>query len=254
MGAGHAHALYVHEHSLVHRLAPETKLVALFSFVVIVALTPRQDVWAFAAYAGMLGAVIRLARVKFRFVLLRLMVVLPVLAFALVIPFVSSGERVPILGLEVSAPGIWGAWNIAAKAVLGATASILLAATTEVPQILKGLGALHVPAVLVSVAGFMVRYLEIIAEEISRTSTAMRSRGYAPRWLWQSRPAASAAGTTFIRSFERGERVHQAMASRGFSGHMPNISEGPTPASHWAIAALLPLTAVLVALMSLWLS
>jgi cobalt/nickel transport system permease protein len=51
MGAGHAHALYVHEHSPIHRLAPEAKLVAAFLFVFAVAVTSREAVWAFLVYA-----------------------------------------------------------------------------------------------------------------------------------------------------------------------------------------------------------
>ena len=33
MGAGHAHALFVHEHSRIHHLAPEAKLAAAFDFI-----------------------------------------------------------------------------------------------------------------------------------------------------------------------------------------------------------------------------
>ena len=68
MGAGHAHALYVHEHSPVHRLSPESKLVATFLFVTSVAITPRQEVWAFAAYGALVVAVAAFSRLPARFV------------------------------------------------------------------------------------------------------------------------------------------------------------------------------------------
>ncbi|HCU49972.1 MAG TPA: cobalt ECF transporter T component CbiQ, partial [Micromonosporaceae bacterium] len=51
MGAGHAHAMYVHQHSLVHHLAPETKIVAALAFTIVVVATPRERVVAFGAYA-----------------------------------------------------------------------------------------------------------------------------------------------------------------------------------------------------------
>ncbi len=139
MGAGHAHALYVHEHSRIHRLAPETKLVAVVAFVVTVALTPRSAVWAFAAYAGVLAVATMLARVPVRFVAVRLVAVVPFILFALLIPFIASGERIDVLGVPVSEEGLWGAWNIVAKATIGAAAAILLAATTDVPDILRGM-------------------------------------------------------------------------------------------------------------------
>ena len=49
----------------------------------------------------------------------------------------------------------------------------------------------------------------------------MTARGYDPSWIAQIRPLATAAGALFIRSYERGERVHQAMLARGFVGEFP---------------------------------
>lgn len=251
MGAGHAHPLYVHEHSRVHRLAPEVKLAAAFAFVLAVALTPREAVWAFAADALALGAVIGLARLPWRFVLARLLVILPFIGFAFLIPFIASGEPVRVLGMELSRDGLWGAWNIVAKAMLGATVSITLAATTEVPDILTGMTRLRVPPAFTTIAAFMVRYLEVVAGELRRMRIAMTARGYAPRWLWQAKPVAASAGALFVRSYERGERVHAAMLSRGYTGTMPTLDERVATRSEWLVAACLPLVAAIAAVSGL---
>lgn len=247
MGAGHAHALYIHGHSRVHLLAPEIKVAAAFSMVVAVAITPREAFWAFAVYGALLATVGVIASVPAGFVALRLTAVLPFIAFAFLIPFVASGDEVEVLGLSVSEQGLWSAWNILAKAVLGATTSILLVATTEVPKILQGMGKLKVPSVFVSIAGFMVRYLELIADELGRMRSAMRARGYEPRWLWQAGPFASAAGTLFVRSYERSERVHAAMLSRGYHGSMPELGPEPGRSADWLIGAVVPVIALAVA-------
>ncbi|CAN5868104.1 MAG: cobalt ECF transporter T component CbiQ [Euzebyales bacterium] len=251
MGAGHAHPLYVHEHSPVHRLAPEVKLAAAFAFVLAVAVTPREAIWAFAIDAATVGLVIRLARLPVRFVAARLAIILPFIAFAFLIPFVASGERIDVLGVSVSQVGLWGTWNIIAKATLGAGVSILLAGTTEVPQLLRGLERLRVPPTLTTIAAFMVRYLELLAAELGRMRTAMTARGYDPRWLWQVRPIAAGAGALFIRSYERGERVHAAMLSRGYSGAMPTIDERVASRREWLAAASAPLTAGIAAAVAL---
>ena len=60
MGAGHAHRLYRHGHSPVHALPPHTKLTAVFAFVLVVVSTPREAMWAFAAYAGLLALLLNL--------------------------------------------------------------------------------------------------------------------------------------------------------------------------------------------------
>jgi len=251
VGAGHAHALYVHEHSPVHRLAPEAKVAAAFGFVLAVALTPRQAVWAFAVDAAALLAVIRLARVPARFMLARLTIIVPFVTFALVIPFIASGEQMDVLGVGVSREGLWGTWNILAKAGLGATTSILLAATTEVPAILHGLTRLRVPPTLTMIAAFMIRYLELIADQLRRMRIAMTARGYDPRWLWQARPIAASAGALFIRSYERGERVHAAMLARGYAGAMPPLNQRTAGSREWLAAGALPLVAAAMAVAGL---
>jgi cobalt/nickel transport system permease protein len=252
MGAGHAHALYVHEHSPVHRLPPEVKIAAAFTFVASVAVTPREAVAVFLVDAVALGIVVRLARVPVRFLLTRMVVIAPFLLVALLLPFVAVGEQVEVLGLSLAVEGLWGAWSMAVKATLGAATSLTLAATTEVPVLLRGLERLKVPAVLTQIAAFMVRYLEVVVGEVQRQRTAMLARGYDPRWLWQARAIAASAGTLFIRSYERGERVHAAMLSRGYAGHMPPpLDEPPTTPQQWLAAATLPVVGVTGAVLAL---
>jgi cobalt/nickel transport system permease protein len=253
MGAGHAHALYVHEHSPVHRLPPEVKLAAAFATVFAVGLTPRDAVWAFALDGVALAVVIGLARLRPAFVLTRMVAVLPFILFAFLIPFIAEGDEVAVLGMSLSREGLWGTWNIVAKAVLGIVVSIVLAATTEVPDMLRGMARLRVPWVFTSVAGFMVRYLELIAGELSRQRIAMRARGYEPRWLWDARPIATSAGALFVRSYERGERIHAAMVARGYAGTMPRPDDRSPAAAEWAAAlgfAALPVAIAVIAIIS----
>lgn len=238
MGAGHSHALYVHEHSVVHRAAPQVKLVAALGMVISIAVTPREAIWAFGLYAFLIGVSAVLSRVPLRFVLVRLLAVAPFVLFALFIPFIATGETTEILGLEVSVEGLWGAWNVLIKAVLGASVSIVLTATTEVADIIRGLGVLRVPVLFTSIATFMIRYLELVAEELKRMRTAMAARGYDPRWLSQARPIATSAGALFVRSYERGERVHAAMLARGFNGEMPTLSQPSVSRAQWVGVAV----------------
>lgn len=250
MGAGHAHALYVHEHTPLHHLAPEAKLAAAFGFVAFVAITPPQAVWAFAVYAIAVGGLVRASKVSVRFMASRLLVVLPFIVFAFLIPFIGSGERVEIIGLSLSQEGLWSMWNILAKATIGASVSILLAATTEIPDLIRGMGRLKVPPVMISIATFMVRYLEVIAGELGRMRVAMTARGYDPRWLWQAKPIAASAGALFVRSYERGERVYDAMLSRGYTGEMPDLGHRAAERSEWARVSILPGLALVVAIVA----
>jgi cobalt/nickel transport system permease protein len=255
MGGGHhrhdAHQLVVERDSRVHRLDARIKLVALVVFVVAVSITPRRSVWVFVLDAALLGLVATAARVPASLIARRVVVVAPFLAVAAIVPFIGDGARTQVGPFPLSTDGLWAGWGIAAKAILGATASILLTATTPIPTILAGMTRLRVPRPIAAIVAFMIRYLDLIADQLHRMRRAMVARGHDPRWLWQARPLAAAAGTVFVRTYERGERVHQAMLARGFTGHMPDPDPTPVPVHRWlaglapsAIAATAAITAL----------
>lgn len=249
MGAGHAHKLYRHGHSPVHALPPHCKLAAVFCFVLVVVSTPREAMWAFALYAALLGGVAYAARVPAGYLLKRLLIEVPFVAFAVLMPFVAEGERVEVLGMSLSVSGLWGAWNVLAKGTLGVAASVLLASTTELRSLLLGLQRLKLPPMLVQIASFMIRYGDVITDEMRRMSVARRSRGFEARGVRHWGVLGKTAGALFIRSYERGERVHLAMVSRGYTGTMPVIDEVTATRAQWSYAAALPVSALAVCLL-----
>jgi cobalt/nickel transport system permease protein len=235
----------------VHRLPAQVKLVGLLVFVLAVVAIPREAFWAHALAGCLLLGVMILAELPAGFVARRMLIEVPILVFALLLPLFGRGETTEVLGITMSVEGLWGAWTILAKATLGIGASVLVSSTTTVPDMIRGLDRIHVPQVLTAIAGFMVRYLDIVAGEFSRRRAAMTSRGYEPRWIWQGGPLAQSAGTLFIRSFERGERVHQAMVARGFTGRMPVYGDRPATLVEWMSGLSVPLAAVTLASLSL---
>jgi cobalt/nickel transport system permease protein len=232
----------------VHRLPAHVKLVVSFVFVLIVALTPREQVWSFAAYAVLLGVVAAVARIPARIIASRMVVELPFVVFALLMPFLSPGPHVTVLGLSLSEAGLWSAFNVLAKATLGVVTSILLAATTDLRAILAGLQRLRLPPLIVQIMTFMLRYADVVSEEIRRMRIARESRGFVARDLRQAPVIARSAGALFIRTYERGERVHLAMLARGYRGTMPALDAEPAHASEWLRATMLPLAAAVAAL------
>ncbi|TDC52695.1 cobalt ECF transporter T component CbiQ [Actinomadura sp. KC345] len=248
MGPGPVDRLYVPGASPVHRLPPQTKIVAVLAFVLLVVATPRERMWAFGGYALLLAAVALIARVPFRTVARRTVIEVPFVAFALLIPFVAEGERIGVLGVQVSQGGLWDAWNILAKATLGVVASILLAATTEPRLLLLGIERLRMPPLLTQIAAFMLRYADVVTAELGRMRVARASRGFAARDVRATRVLARSIGALFLRSYERGERVHLAMLSRGYDGRMPVMHDVGATAAQWTAAAALPSAAALVAL------
>ncbi|MFC0864661.1 cobalt ECF transporter T component CbiQ [Sphaerimonospora cavernae] len=250
MSAGHHHQLYRAGDTPVHRLPPQCKLVAVAAFAVAVVATPRERFWAFGVYALLLAAVAVAARVPAGFILRRMVIEVPFVLFAVAIPIIGTGERAEVLGMSLSVPGMWAAWNILAKASLGVVASILLAATTEPRTMLLGAERLRLPRLLVQIAAFMLRYMDVILDQMRRMRIARESRAFVARDIRQAPVLARSAGALFIRSYERGERVHLAMLSRGYAGEMPVIRDLSASGRDWGMAVILPCLAAATAVLS----
>lgn len=221
MGAGHGHRLHFHGHSPVHRAPAHLKLLGLLVFMLVVVATPRQAYAVLAAEAAALLGVVLLSRVPLRYLLPRMVVEVPFAVFALLMPFISHGPRTEVLGLTVSEPGLHAGVALLVKGSIGVLASLTLAATTEPQDLLRGLQRLRMPELVVQIMGFMIRYLDVVTGELARMLTAMRSRGCDPRSPRHWPVLARSLGALFIRSYERGERVHLAMLSRGYDGRLP---------------------------------
>ncbi|WP_299932002.1 cobalt ECF transporter T component CbiQ [uncultured Nocardioides sp.] len=225
MGAGHGHRLHFHGHSPVHRAPAHLKVLALLGFMLVVVATPRQAYALFAVEAAVLLAVIALSRVPLRYLLPRMVVEVPFVVFAALMPFIAHGPRTEVLGMTVSEPGLVAGVALLVKGTIGVLASLTLAATTEPQDLLRGLQRLRAPDLVVQIMGFMIRYLDVVTAELGRMMTALRSRGCDPRSPRHWPVLARSLGALFIRSYERGERVHLAMLSRGYDGRLPQSGE-----------------------------
>ena len=244
MGAGHSHPLYLPGTSVVHRLPAEVKILAAFLGVVCVVVTPREAFAVFGGYLLLLAAVWAAARIPPGWIAVRSLIEAPFVVLAVLLPFTGGGATVDVLGLALSQEGLLGAWNILVKGTLGVLTSLTLAATTPLRDLLLGLQRLRAPSLVVTIATLMLRYVDVIAAEARRMRLARISRGHDPRFLWQARATATGIGALFIRSYERGERVHLAMLSRGWAGEMPRLSDARTTRRQW----LTGLSPVVVAL------
>ena len=170
-------------------------------------------------------------------------------------PFFGEGEKFSLLGLELYRDGLLAGTSIVVKGTLGVLAAVILSTTTTAREILRGLETLKLPTIMVQIASFMLRYINVISDEMERMKIARESRGFIATGIKHWKVLATAAAALFIRSYERGERVHLAMLSRGFDGVLPSLNNQSVTARQWLTALSIPflaLTASLIALMIGW--
>jgi cobalt/nickel transport system permease protein len=221
MGGAHGHQLHFHAHSRIHRAPAHLKVVALVALMLAVVATPLGWWPLLVGYAGLLAVVIAMSHVPPAYLAKRMVVEVPFVLFAVLLPFVATGPQVDVAGVSVSESGLHAGAKLLITATLGVVASLTLAATTEPQELLQGLARLRMPVLLVQIMGFMIRYLEVVTDELRRMRIARESRGFDARNPRHWPVLARSFGALFIRSYERGERVHLAMLSRGYTGRMP---------------------------------
>ena len=160
-------------------------------------------------------------------------------------PFLAGGERQEFLGVSVSSEGLTSAASILTKATCGVVIAIILSSTTTAAQILLGLEILKMPDLIVQIASFMLRYLNVINDEMARMNVARASRGFDAKGMKDWKVLANAAGALFIRSYERGERVHVSMLSRGYEGSLSVHAREVVARRDKVLLGLLVITALL---------
>ena len=231
--------------SPIHRLDPRAKVLGFAGITVVGVSTPLAAWPAFVACGLALATIAVVARVAPGVIWSRVRVILPLVLFvAVFVPFVRGGPAVEVGPLSLSEQGLETFALVTAKATIGALSAVLLAATTSFPDILHGLERLRVPRLLTVIAGFMYRYVFVIADEARRMRAALAARAYRPRHLGQVAALGRMVTALFLRSYERGERVYLAMLARGYAGAMPRLAVLAFRRADTAFLATLALTLI----------
>jgi cobalt/nickel transport system permease protein len=195
----------------LQRLDPRVKLIATAAFVVVVVATPMGWWSALAAEGLILAFLIGLSGVPPRTLAARWLGFLVLFGFLSLMVAPARPERATY-GLPVVAA------TLLVKDSLAFLATLLLVQVTPFRKILTAMRRLGAPIVLVSTLQFMYRYLFVLTEELDRMVAARRARTFRRSGRLDWGLLTGLIGVLFLRSFERGERVHAAMLARGWDG------------------------------------
>ena len=232
--------LYLHRHSVTHSLPAHVKIVTVLAFISVSVSTPITRWPAFVAFFLLLVAAALASKIPLLLLFKRALIEIPFIFFAILMPFFGTGEKFEIAGIELYREGLLAGTSIVVKGTLGVLAAVILSTTTTAREILRGLERLKLPAVMVQIASFMLRYVNVISDEMERMKVARESRGFVATGIKHWKVLATSAAALFIRSYERGERVHLAMLSRGFDGNLPSLDNNKATQRQWVTALSLP--------------
>jgi cobalt/nickel transport system permease protein len=255
---------YQFRESAIHRLDPRVKVVATFSFILSNVLLPDGAWLAFAAAWVFLLVATLLARLTPGYTLKRSLLALPFILAAVTIIFTLPGRPLPALQvgpwlLTPTDAGLLRFASIATRSWLSVQMAVLLVATTSFPDVMHALRHLRMPALLVAIISFTYRYLFVLIDEALRLmrardarSARLPDRRRGRSLLWQARVAGNMAGQLFLRSYDRSDRVYQAMLARGYQGHFLTLNPHRIRATDWLAMALMALWFCIIQLVGRW--
>lgn len=239
---------YQDRSSPVHSLDARIKLVLVVAFIFTSALTPTGAWPVYILLLAMILSAELLSELGIPFYLKRALLAAPFVLAAVPVIFTLRGEVLITLplGLAVTAPGLERFISVAFKSWISVQAAILLASTTTFPDILVAMRALRLPRLLVAIIGLMWRYIFVIVDEVMRMLRARAARsgessmaGYRTGGsiFWRSQVTGGMAGSLFLRSLERSDRIYNAMLARGYDGEVRSLPHPGLRPVDWAVCA-----------------
>ena len=221
--------LYQTASSPVHTLDPRVKITSTIAFILSCVLLPDGYWILYAISWGILILISFISQIKLSFILKRSLIAIPFTLMAITVIFTIPGEPLSKinlfnLDLTITAEGLIRFASIMIRAWCSVQATILLTATTTFPDLAHGLRHLYIPPILIAILSFMYRYLFVLTSEAQRLLNARAARSAIspgskqPSLMWKAKVTGNMVGQLFLRSYERSDRVYDAMVARGFKG------------------------------------
>lgn len=226
---------YHHGHSPLHSLDPRIKVIVTIAFILSNALLPDGAWIAFLLAWGLILFANAVSGLGIGFTFKRSFIALPFALAAITVLFSIPGKPVTsfqflMWNLTITDAGLLRFISIVVRSWLSVQVAILLVAVTEFPKIIHALTHLRVPTILTVIISFLYRYLFVLTDEVMRMLRARQARSAAAAGMrsggsvaWRAQIAGHMAGQLFLRSYERSDRIYNAMLSRGYKGELMTI-------------------------------
>jgi len=227
---------YHEKESFIHQLDPRVKAVVTIVFIVSNALLPDGAWLAFVFAWLFLLAANALSKLGIAYTFRRSLVALPFALIAITVLFSIPGKALFTFQLFtwdfiITDAGLLRFVSIIIRSWLSVQIALLLVAATRFPDLIHAFEHLRVPAILTTIIAFLYRYLFVLTDEVFRLLRARESRSAGATGkrsgggvLWRAKIAGNMAGQLFLRSYERSDRIYNAMLSRGYTGHLYTLN------------------------------
>jgi cobalt/nickel transport system permease protein len=203
--------------SMVHRLDPRAKLLTVMVYIAMVVSFDRYEVSALLPFFFFPAVLIPIAGVPARYITRKYLFLLPFAVLIGIFNPIFDREPIMFLGPFAISGGLISFASIIIRFTLTVLAAFILIAVTGFGGVCLALERFKVPKVFCVQLMMLYRYIFVLSNEAVRMAKAreMRSVGKKGKGI---RVFGSLIGHLLLRTWDRAQRVHMAMLSRGFNG------------------------------------
>lgn len=202
--------------SRVHALHPMVKLISTLLFVVIIVSFNRYEFVRLIPFVFYPVILMALSETPWSIMLRRAALALPFALLAGISNILFDTDTAFVIGYLPVSFGLVSFISILFRTFLCVAAVLILVAVTPFNQLTNQLRRLHAPDIFVTLFEMIYRYIGVLLDEASAMYTAYILRSTEHKGL-QMRHMGSFAGQLLIRSYDRAERVYNAMKCRGYN-------------------------------------
>jgi len=234
------------EQGLLQEMDPRLKILSALAVLLAVGLSRSLVVILVLYFLALILAAF--SRIPLGFFVKRVWLLIPFFTGVIALPalFITPGPvlaRLP-LGLVITQTGLTTALFLLLRVGTSVSVAVLLVLTTPWNSVLKALGVLRVPAVIILILGMTYRYIHLLLHLtndmfLSRKSRLLR-RMNGPE---ERRLIAATSGTLLNKSLQVSSEVYLAMQSRGFRNYPRTLDTFKMRRTDWLAGTLVIITA-----------
>ena len=204
-------------------LNPVTKLMLFFMIIAGVVIIPLTDVLRLSITMLLLLFAGFYLSGKFKRILKSAVRFYPMVFFISIMTLFKTVETenplINVWGLNIYKTSVMEFIGLNIKMVTMLIASMIFAFSTSIISLANSLKSVHFPEKIISIIFLANRFIVISGDEIRKLGKSFRSRHIVISKKDTFRYVKNLFITSFLKLFNRNERIYMALSSRGFKGH-----------------------------------
>jgi cobalt/nickel transport system permease protein len=223
-----------HKDTPLHRLQPTIKLIITVIYVLTVISFRPEMVSGLVPFICFPVFFMILGEIPLKPLAIRCSYALPFAFFSGVSNLFISRDVVISIGKFYVTEGMISFTSLLLKTILTVMCVLILMSTTSMNEILYSLIGLHIPSLIVIQIMMTYRYMGVLLEEASVMYHAYLLRAPKEKGI-KMKDMGSFLGQLILRSFDRAERIYQAMKCRGFEGSITFSKKEKLGVKGWSV-------------------